>query len=224
MARRPSPADLQKAKEAKQKKLLLLLVPLFLGLVAWQGPKTLKAFSGSSAAPPPTTTTTTPPPVTTPGATTPSGATPPPSGASPVPSVPELNETDPFPEPLEGQLVSFSQFESRDPFGGLGIGEGGSTTTTTTTGTTTTGTTGGRAVIEVNGDSEDVGVEDEFPAGSPAFRLVSVDGQTARIGLVSGTFSTGTETIEVRVGETFILVSETDGMRYVIRLVSLAAS
>ena len=66
MARKPSVADLLAQKEAKQKKLLLLLVPVFLALIVWQGPKTYKAFTGGSAAPPPAapagTTTTTPSP------------------------------------------------------------------------------------------------------------------------------------------------------------------
>lgn len=216
MAPKPHEEALRQAKDAKQKKLLLLLVPVFLGLVAWQGPKTLKAFSGSSA-PPPATTTTTAAPATAP------------SGAEPVTTDPAsggtgLEETDPLLDPLEGQLVSFSQFESKDPFGGLdGVGESSGTTTTATEGSSGTDTTGARAVIDVNGASEDVALDEEFPAGDPAFRLVSVDGQTAQIGLVAGSFSTGTETISIDVGETFILVSETDGTRYVIRLVSVAA-
>ena len=48
MARR-SAADIQKAKAAKQKKLLLLLLPLFLGLVAWQGPKMYKSLFAQPA-------------------------------------------------------------------------------------------------------------------------------------------------------------------------------
>jgi hypothetical protein len=215
MARQSREAALTQAKAAKQKKLLFVLVPVFLGLAVWQGPKTLKAFTGgNSAAPPPAATLPAP---TTPAATTPT-ATLPESGSG-------LNETDPLIDPLEGQLVSFSSFESKDPFAGLG--EDGAPTTTTPEGTTTTTegseTAAARAVIEVNGSSEDVAINDEFPASDPAFRLISVEGDTAKIGLVSGSFSTGTETIEVDVGETFILVSETDGSRYVIRLVSVAA-
>ena len=47
-------AALLKQKEAKQKKVLFLLIPLFLGLMAWQGPKTYKSLMGGST-PPPTT-------------------------------------------------------------------------------------------------------------------------------------------------------------------------
>ena len=54
MASKKVQAALLKQKEAKQKKVLFLLVPVFLGLMAWQGPKTFKAITGGNA-PPPTT-------------------------------------------------------------------------------------------------------------------------------------------------------------------------
>jgi hypothetical protein len=216
MARQSREAALSKAKAAKQKKLLFLLVPIFLGLAVWQGPKTFKALTGGNAASPP-------PSLTLPAPTTPAVTTP----AAPGPtSGSGLNETDPVIDPLEGQLVSFSSFESKDPFAGLGDDPAATTTTSDGATTTTDGSetdTAARAVIDVNGSSEDVAVADDFPASDPAFRLISVEGDTAKIGLVSGSFSTGTETIVIDVGETYILVSETDGSRYVIRLVSVAS-
>jgi hypothetical protein len=215
MARQSREAVLSQAKEAKQKKLLFLLVPIFLGLAVWQGPKTFKALTGGNAA-------SAPPAATLPAATTPAVTT----AAAPLPSSGSgLNETDPLIDPLEGQLISFSSFESKDPFAGLGDDPAGTTTTSDGSTTTTDGSetdAAARAVIEVNGSSEDVAVNDEFPASEPAFRLISIKGETVKIGLVSGSFSTGTETIEIDVGETYILVSETDGSRYVIRLVSVA--
>jgi hypothetical protein len=214
MARQSREAALTQAKAAKQKKLLFVLVPVFLGLAVWQGPKTLKALTGGNAASaPPAATLPTP---TTPAATIPT-ATLPDTGSG-------LNETDPLIDPLEGQLVSFSSFESKDPFAGLG--DDGAPTTTPDETPTTGGEepdTATRAVIEVNGSSEDVAVGDDFPASDPAFRLIAVEGATVAIGLVSGSFSTGTEVIKIDVGETYILVSETDGSRYVIRLVSVAS-
>jgi hypothetical protein len=216
MARQSREAALSQAKAAKQKKLLFLLVPIFLGLAVWQGPKTFKALTGGNAA-------SAPPPATLPAATTPALTT----AAPPLPgSGAGLNETDPLIDPLEGQLISFSSFESKDPFAGLGDDPAGTTTTSDGATTTTDGSESdavARAVIEVNGSSEDVAVNDEFPASDPAFRLISIEGETVTIGLVSGSFSTGTETIEIGVGESYILVSETDGSRYVIRLVSVAS-
>jgi hypothetical protein len=204
MARRPSAADLFAQKQAKQKKVLFLLVPVFLALLVWQGPKTYKAFTGGAAAPPPAvpagTTTTTPSPA--PGTPAPSGV-----GSSSLP------ESDARPDPLDGQLVSFSRFPGRDPFAIV----------------RSAGTSGGSgtpaasaATIEVNGSGESVAIGDSFPASEPTFKLVSVEGQIANIGLVSGAFSNGAETIAISVGETLVLVAD-DGARYAIKLVSLGA-
>lgn len=202
---RQTKADLLAQKEAKQKKLLFLLVPVFLGLVVWQGPKTYKAFTGGSAAP-----TTTPPAATTTTTTSPEPDTsPPPTGAASA-----LPDTDVRPDPLEGQLVSFSRFPGRDPFAVIGgTGSGDSDEEPAASG----------ATIEVNGTAETVGIGDPFPADDPTFRLVSVEGQVANIGLVSGTFSNGSETIAISVGETLVLVAD-DGARYAIKLVSVGSS
>jgi hypothetical protein len=203
MAKRPTDATLRAQKDAKQKKVLFVLVPLFLILVVWQGPKTLKAFQGgSTAAPPPpvvATTTTTPSP--TPGTPTPSG-----DGS--------LADSDVVPELLDGQLVAFNRFHGRDPFAlsGSPSGDGGSAGTPATSG----------ATIEVNGASESVAVGGSFPSDDPTFTLVSVSEQSASIGLVSGSFSNGDDTISINVGETLVLVAD-DGTRYAIKLVSVAA-
>jgi len=195
MAKKPSEAALRAAKDAKQKKLLIVLVVPFIALLAWQGPKTLKALQGGS--PPP-------PPVALPTATT---ATP--TGASgPTGPAGDLPDTDVELDPLEGQLVSFSRFAGRDPFvrplGSLGP---------TTVGRAT-------ATIEVNGASENVGINDPFPASDPTFKLVSVTDSAAKIGLVSGSFSNGDGTITINVGETLVLAAD-DGANYAIKIVSV---
>jgi hypothetical protein len=196
MARRPSEAALRAAKDAKQKKLLLILIVPFIALLAWQGPKTLKAVQGGSPPPPPATALPTPttslPTATTPGTATDQG-----SG---------LPDTDEQLEPLDGQLLSFSRFPGRDPFVRPSSGPA---------------TQAGGATIEVNGESEDVGINDPFPATDPTFKLVSVTDSAATIGLVSGTFSNGSETISINVGETLVLAAD-DGARYAIKIVSVA--
>jgi hypothetical protein len=206
VARQSTEAALRAQKEAKQKKLLFLLVPVFLGLVVWQGPKTFKAFKGgSSATPPPAVTTptiTTPSPTPAPGSPAPSG------GASALP------DTDVTPELLDGQLLSFSRFHGRDPFALTD-----SPSTPADSGTPADSD----ATIEVNGTSEDLAIGDNFPADDPTFTLVDVGAQSASIGLVSGTFSNGSETIEINVGETLVLVAD-DGARYAIKLVSVAGA
>jgi hypothetical protein len=129
MAKRVDPL---KAKAAKQKKMAIGLCAFLVLVLAYQGPKTLKMLKGPAtvatatdgsdptnlpagveAAPgTPLPTTTTPAvgaptsPVTTPGAT--------PTGAEPQPAV--LANSDLPATAGEGQLLSFEQFASKDPF------------------------------------------------------------------------------------------------------------
>jgi hypothetical protein len=196
MAKRPTEAILRAQKEAKQKKLLFLLVPLFLGLAAWQGPKMLHALKGSQ--PPP-------PPAQAPGlgVPTPTGTTP--TGTDAGGGLPD---TDEQPGLLEGQLISFSRFGGRDPFGH------------STPPQPAPSANADAATVEVNGTSEGVALSGSFPARDPTFRLISVAGQTATIGLVSGRFSSGADTLTMNVGQTLVIVAN-DGARYTVKLVSV---
>src|SRR3954467_13060952 len=99
-------AALARQKEAKQKKVLFLLVPLFIGLMAWQGPKTFKAFTGGNTPPAATTAA----PATTTGAPTPGSAPSPPGAGAPATGTGQLVDTDTPPSALEGQLTNFSVF------------------------------------------------------------------------------------------------------------------
>jgi hypothetical protein len=202
MAKRLSQAAIMAEKTRKQKILLLALVPIFLGLMVWQGPKTYKSLTGGSAPPPPPVATPTTPAPT--GTTTTTTTTPTPSGG--------LADSDPQPSLLDGQLLSFSRFSGRDPFRppGAAADEDDSPSTSED------------ATVEVNGTAEDLSVGDSFPADDPTFELVSTGAGTATIGLVSGTFSNGDETITMNVGETLVLQAD-DGARYAIKLVSVAA-
>jgi hypothetical protein len=47
-----------------------------------------------------------------------------------------------------------------------------------------------------------------------------VAGQTATIGLVSGRFSSGADTLTMNVGQTLVIVAN-DGARYTVKLVSV---
>ena len=129
MASKKVQAALLKQKEAKQKKVLFLLVPVFLGLMAWQGPKTFKAITGGNA-PPPTTaapSTTAPTPgsaPSTPGA----GAVVPPS---------QLVDTDTPPSLMDGQMSNLGVFPGRDPFSGGAIAPSLGNVSTDGTGTPT---------------------------------------------------------------------------------------
>jgi hypothetical protein len=202
---------LRKRKEAQQKKILIALAPLLLGLLVWQGPKTYSALMGGSAAPaapPATTTTTSPVPV-------PTGTTPTPPTGSPT-SATSLSDSDPLLSPGTGQLIVFSRFVSKDPF------RAKPSSTSSTDGSEGLTGNASSASLEVNGAAEDVKIGETFPAADPAFRLVDAGGQSAEIGLASGSFANGQETIAVNMGETLVLVSDPDGKRYAIKLLSFS--
>lgn len=199
MAKRPTEAIIRAQKEAKQKKLLLLLLPLFLGLVVWQGPKMFHALKGSQPLPTPTPAEDLGTPGLTPTGTTPTGTD---AGGG-------LPDTDPQPGLLDGQLISFSRFGGRDPFGHSPLASGSSNQGADA------------ATVEVNGTSEGVALNGAFPAKDPTFRLISVSGQSATLGLVSGRFSSGADTITINVGETLVIVAN-DGARYAVKLVSVS--
>ena len=76
------------------------------------------------------------------------------------------------------------------------------------------------AVIAVNGKSERVGVDQTFPSASPTFRLVSVAGGVAMIGIANGGYASGAQTVALQLGKTLTLVDTTDSVRYELRLVS----
>lgn len=199
MAKQPSEAALRAQKDAKQKKLLIILIVPFIALLAWQGPKMLKALQGGSP-PPPTSAVPAIPTTSVPTGT----PTLPGTGADQG----VLPDSDQQPDLLEGQLVSFSRFSGRDPF----VRKSPSSSAQSAAG----------ATVEVNGTSENVRVNDSFPASDPTFRLVSVTDTAAVIGLVSGSFSNGDDTITINVGETLTLAAD-DGTRYAIKIVSVAS-
>lgn len=110
MAKRVDPL---KAKQAKQKKIAIGLSAMLVLVLAYQGPKTLKMLKGPSA----TATATaveapvgTPAPTTTPAAGAP--VLPAAAGSQPV----VFANSDVPAAADEGQLLSFEQFESKDPF------------------------------------------------------------------------------------------------------------
>jgi hypothetical protein len=244
-------------RQAKKKKMLLVLVPVLVIVLVLTVPRTLKQLRGSEAAPTDSTT-----PASTDagdaGSTTPaeSGAAP---AAPPISTDPQavaasakelLEETDAPPDPDEGQLVSFTRFEARDPFAQLVDDQPEDTSTTDPSGaappttpsptatpapTTPAPTTppptdpgnGGttepiQVKISVNGRVSVVDVGDTFPENDPAFEIISIGSDSIEIGLVSGSFSNGADTLTVKLGEPVTLISQPDGARYTIKLLGPA--
>ena len=205
MAKR-SAADLAKAKEAKQKKLLLVLLPFFLLLVAWQGPKMYKSLFAQPA-PPEAAPTTTAPTTTTPGTPAP--------GTTPAPAAGGLADSEPLPAAGSDQLLSFSRFSPRNPF----VPPVGAVPASTEPGGEAPAVSS--AVIEVNGVTETVSVNGTFPAADPIFQLVSLSETAAVVGLTSGAFEGGQANVQIAVGERVELVAD-DGVTYTVTVVSVS--
>jgi hypothetical protein len=215
-----------KAKEAKQKKLLIVLLIPFLGLAVWQGPKMYNQLFNSSAPPPatvetaPTDPTAAPPPTASPDAE---------EDAAGVFPEDELAAGD------VAKLVSFSRFTGRSPFplrsdtagtpeGGSG-GSGGSGASGGSGG----GSGGGgdneqltTATFEVNGATEIVSRGEEFPSVDPVFTLVSITEQGVTIGVVQGMFENGEATMEIAVGERVVLVAAPQTTQYTVELLDVS--
>lgn len=208
MARRNKAEVARRAKEAKQKKMLIALAPLFLGLLAWQGPGTFKALTGGSTPPPPAAATTAAP-------TDPAGAPPTEQGDTETTAgAGSLPDTDPQPVSGIDRLVSFSRFTGRDPFlQTVGVSDD------STAGSDEQQST---ALFQVNGSSETVPVGGVFPASDQTFKLVSITGATAKVGLVTGSFEGGQDTVDFDVGEELQLVGD-DGTSYTVKLVSIGS-
>jgi hypothetical protein len=241
---------LRARKDARQKKVLFALAPILVGLLAWQGPGMLKAFTGGDSPPPtaaqPTETAAAPDPA---AGAAPSTATGDPAVTAPGgSSLPDADE--PY-TPGAGQLVAFDRFIGKDPFrqqvaakaadgGAPGPGSGGGKDGDGSGGGGGSGGSGGddqppgggddgdgdgdafaSATLAVNGVSETVSVDGTFPSSDPVFRLVSIGGRSVKIGLVAGEFSNGARTVTVALGKKVTLVSQPDGFRFTIKLVAL---
>jgi hypothetical protein len=76
------------------------------------------------------------------------------------------------------------------------------------------------AVVDVNGKQESVAVAQAFPKENPTFKLVSLTGGVAKIGIAGGSYSSGAQTVALRLGHTLTLVNTSDGLRYELQLVS----
>jgi hypothetical protein len=111
--------DYAKAKAARQKKIAIVLGIVFLAVVGFQGPRTLKMLKGPGADPVAAPVTTTPTATPAPEAAVPPLGAPAtaPSVGAPAPAQPAvLASSDVPPSAGAGQLVSFERFESKDPF------------------------------------------------------------------------------------------------------------
>jgi len=241
MSRKGRMQNLQEMKDARMKKIAIGGAVLLVAVLAYEVPKVMHR-GGATSSPPPAATTTTP--GTAP--TTPAvNATP---TASPTAST-KLTNSDMEPNRAKGQLYSFSHFTGKDPFvqqvndttavqpntaaqtssgspAPTSAPSPSSNTTATMSATKTSSVrtlASTRAVkIQVNGKVETVRVGKSFPSSNPLFRLVSVNQGSVSIGIASGSYTSGAQTISLTQGRTLTLVDTADGVRYRIRLLSAA--
>lgn len=229
-----------KAKAKRQKIIACAGGVLLLALLAFQVPRTMKMLNAKPPADPvpvaaPTTVPTTDPSVLpTPGsaggtATAPSG-----SGTG------SLISSDLAPPPQTGQLIAFGRFESKDPFkqqvdpdalqtdgtGGSSSSPGskpspGGVVDPNAPGTSSPSVPAGSAVISVNGVEETVSVKADFPKDQPVFKLISLSGGVAKIGIAGGAFASGDPSMTLKKGKAVTLVNTADGTRYELKLVSV---
>jgi len=78
----------------------------------------------------------------------------------------------------------------------------------------------GVVMLQVNGKTQTVRIGGSFPSSNPLFKLVSVSHGLVRIGIASGSYQSGAQTVSLVSGRTLTLVDTADGVRYRIRLLS----
>ncbi|HKD94924.1 MAG TPA: hypothetical protein VKB43_09490 [Gaiellaceae bacterium] len=223
--------SLREAKDKRMKKVAVALSVVLAVVLAFEVPSMLKGSGGSSTptAAAPTGSQSTTPPGTASAAVAPVAST-------------KLPNSDALPRGGKSELYSFSHFTAKDPFvqqvvavsSSPASGSSSSSNPQSTSIAPTTGTAAavthhqasrtlavrGAARIAVNGRVQIVRVGTSFPSSNPLFRLVSVSSNgVAKIGIASGSYSSGARTISLVTGRTLTLVDTADGIRYQLRLI-----
>jgi hypothetical protein len=237
-----------KAKAKKQKIYAAVGGVLLLGLLAFQVPRTMKMLhppnAGTTAATAPATSTRTSGPIAAPSL---SGGNA--TAVSAPGDAGGLVDPDAVPVPQSGQLLAFGLFRTKDPFAqqlseacGAGTCPKAAPATGKPAKTPSSGPSRGvstpaapptktapppaaaltTAVILVNGESESIAVGGQFPAADPAFTLVSLTATRARVGIAGGSFENGSKAVTLKKNKPLTLMNTADGMRYVLRLVSIS--
>lgn len=228
-----------KAKAKKQKIVAAVLGVLFLGVMVYQAPTILGLFGGGSSE---VQTEAAPPPPPSAAPTSPAAATATPVAATPGAGTAALVDSDPAAQASQGQLVTFDRFDSKDPFAQqaekgpetaaapsspprragespAGIAEPQPAPQPTPAPSARAAT----AKVSVNGVATNVAAGGTFPESEPIFKLVSLTKNSAKVGIVGGTYATGSQTITLkRGGKPVTLMNTADGTTYVLRLLSVS--
>jgi hypothetical protein len=233
MSRKSRMKDIREAKDRRAKRLVIGGAVLLVAVLAFEMPKVLKGHGGSSSSTPPAATTTTGTPSyasTTPAST-------PVASAAVLPATStKLTTSDLSPRRSKSELYSFNHFAGKDPFvqqvsasditsspsgtsGASGVITAGPAPSAQTTSARMLARTGA-VTLQVNGKTQTVRIGGSFPSSNPLFKLVSVSHGLVRIGIASGSYQSGAQTVTLVSGRTMTLVDTADGVRYRIRLLS----
>jgi hypothetical protein len=237
MSRKSRMQDIRQAKDRRSKRLAIGGIVVLAAVLAFEVPHVLKKSGGSSSAPPAATTTATDTSGTT--APTPSTATGTAAAAAVPVSSTKLTSSDVAPRRLKSQLYSFSHFTGKDPFvqqvtaasitdspstgassGPSGTGASGAAAAPAPQTYSRTLARTGAAMIQVNGKLQTVRIGGSFPSSNPLFTLVSIAHGVARIGIASGSYASGAQTVSLAAGRSLTLVDTADGIRYKLELLS----
>ena len=225
-----------RAKARKQKIVAAVLTVVLLGVLVYQAPTILGIFGGGSS------TTESEPVPATPAA--PVGA--PAAPATPAPAAgasAELVDSDVAPTPATGQLVAFDRFESKDPFAQQ-LAENDGTNSqpappddsaapadktkpksqphSSAQPASAPPPAAESAEISVNGKTSTVTLGGTFTPIDPVFRLTALTSRSAKVGIVGGTYASGSQTITLEAGgKPVTLMNTGDGTTYVLRLLSV---
>jgi hypothetical protein len=245
------------AKAAKQKKLAIVGGVLLLAVLAFQVPRTMKMLNGGGNVTPPASTTaasttatagTSLAPPTLDGGSTSSAGSDATTGSSAQTSADGVSDPSAPLPPSSGQLISFNQFKSKDPFkqqiqdcaggacGTTSPSAGGSASspssgtgtkapapaTTVSAGTAAAAAKPTMATISVNGVLQKIAARGTFPSASPVFVLVGLTRTEAMIGIAGGSLEGGAQAVGLKVGKSVKLQNTADQSTYVIKLISLS--
>jgi hypothetical protein len=228
--------DRAKAKQAKQKRLAIILGGVLLLVLVYEVPHTMKLMKHSAS--PVVVASPGAAPAVTPTQTTAIPGGPPSGSAAQQASTPEstiVASVQATPDP--GQLTEFTKFASKDPFnasvqprsGATSPGTGGSTPGsspgTSTTPKTPPAPAPTTAVISLNGELMSVSVGTAFPVSGTTFdrvgslfQLVSLTAKSAKISIVGGSYADGSASLTLEVGTPVTLQNTADGTRYTLVL------
>jgi hypothetical protein len=237
MTRKKRAQNARAEKDRRTKMVAIGLSVVLVAVLALEVPKMM--HSSSSSTPPAATTTTDATAATGAPVTTAPGTA---AAASMPTTSTKVPNSDPLPQSSKGTLDSFSHFTGKDPFAQQ-INNAATPTSTTTpsSGTLSANVSSGSSAssagsrahhpsrtlaatgaarISVNGRVQVVRVGASFPSANPLFRLVGLAHGGVRIGIASGSYTSGAQTVSLTLGRTLTLVDTADGVRYKIRLLT----